>query len=355
MTVNDFLRKTVNSYQSHGVSGLKYSAEEFGQGALVRAGVFANYGIDFLEEDWDLLLVLDACRYDLMKAVEDEYDFIENVDRKISNASHSREWIHKTLMEEDPNSFLERLRTKVGIARNPDDNDYIGQRYTTKAHPDLAYITWNHFSRLLDEDQFYLLDEVWHYAWDDNRRTLEPRPMTDRTIAVGRERDPGRIITHYMQPHTPFLERIRHREKEYSAPDDRPISEVFKGGDIDNGMDGEGDGMSEFTMLQQGLVEYEDLWDMYLENLRWVLDDIEILLDNIDAEKVVITADHGNALGEFGCYGHRPYTPIDGVKAVPWVVTSATDEGTHEPEFERTDDTVESETVQNRLEDLGYI
>lgn len=351
MTFHDFLRKTVNSYRNHGVSGLRYASEELVQGALVRAGVFVNYGESFLDEDWDLLILLDACRADLMAEVVGEYDYIDSYETKISCASHSREWIHKTLME-DGDTLPEKVRTKAGIALHPDDNEYIADRYTTRALPDTAYITWNHFSRMLEEDQFYLLDEVWQYAWDDNRKLVEPRPLTDRTISVGRTRDPDRIITHYMQPHTPFLERVRHRDPEFDSPDDRPISDVFKGDEPRNAM---GNGMSEYTMVQRGLVSGDELWDMYLENLRWVLDDIKLLLENIDAEKVIISADHGNAIGEFGCYGHRPYTPINGVKEVPWIVTTGTDEETHTPDFTKKDGTVESETVQKRLEDLGYV
>lgn len=42
----------------------------------------------------------------------------------------------------------------------------------------------------------------------------------------------------------------------------------------------------------------------YLDDLRYVLDDVEILLENIAAEHVVLSADHGEAFGECGVYGH---------------------------------------------------
>jgi hypothetical protein len=31
------------------------------------------------EKDWDVLVVLDACRVDALRAVQDEYDFIDDV------------------------------------------------------------------------------------------------------------------------------------------------------------------------------------------------------------------------------------------------------------------------------------
>jgi len=73
----------------------------------------------------------------------------------------------------------------------------------------------------------------------------------------------------------------------------------------------------------------------------------------VDAETVVISSDHGNAIGEWGCYGHRPYVPLPAVKRVPWVETSAVDESTHEPDVEDLGD-IDAETVDKRLEALGY-
>jgi hypothetical protein len=38
------------------------------------------------------------------------------------------------------------------------------------------------------------------------------------------------------------------------------------------------------------------VWEAYLDNLRYVLDNIEELLQNVDG-KVVISADHGELFG----------------------------------------------------------
>lgn len=349
MTLRDFLTRTHRAYSDHGWRGLQYSTEDFFQGALVRAGMFANYGIDFMDEDWDMLVILDACRMDLMAEVADEYDFIETVDSRVSCASHSREWIHKTFMR-DSKSLSEWLATILALAKDPDNNELYAERFETKPFPELAYVTWNHFSRILDEEKFGLLDEVWKYGWDDDLGVVEPRYMTERAIDVSRNQDHNRMIVHYMQPHSPFKRQLEGRKSRTESSDKANANDVFE--EQENAM---GNNMSPFTQVQRGITSYENLWEMYTENLRWVLDDVAILLENVDAEKVVITADHGNAIGEWGCYGHRPYVPIKGVKEVPWVVTSATDERTHEPEIEQETADLESETVRKRLQDLGYV
>lgn len=92
---------------------------------------------------------------------------------------------------------------------------------------------------------------------------------------------------------------------------------------------------------------------MYLDNLRIALDDVELALSNMDAEKVAITADHGEAIGEWGEVDHREGNPHPVVKRVPWVETSATDEGSYTPGPKPEEDP--STSVEDRLADLGYL
>jgi hypothetical protein len=89
--------------------------------------------------------------------------------------------------------------------------------------------------------------------------------------------------------------------------------------------------------------------------LEYVLDDVALLLENMDAETVVISADHGNALGEFGFYGHPPHSPLPSVRRVPWVETTATDSGDYEPTQEADGEVPTGEEVESRLKDLGYL
>lgn len=84
---------------------------------------------------------------------------------------------------------------------------------------------------------------------------------------------------------------------------------------------------------------------------------MELLLENVDAETVAITADHGNAMGEWGLYGHPKWTYIDSLVRVPWYVTTATDERTYEPAEEDPESInrdVTADEVEDRLRDLGY-
>jgi len=105
-------------------------------------------------------------------------------------------------------------------------------------------------------------------------------------------------------------------------------------------------------MLKSGKIPRKRVWDAYIDNLRLVLDDVEIVLENLDAERVTITADHGEAFGEWGQYSHLSASPLPVVKKVPWVETSASDTNTHTPAAETTETTTD---IEDHLADLGYL
>ncbi|WP_181690886.1 hypothetical protein [Natronomonas sp. LN261] len=260
-------------------------------------------GTNIYEREWDVLVVLDACRVDLLRSVADEYDFLGEIARVESVGSMSKEWMAKTFTDEHADEVA-----------------------------DTAYVTSNVFSeRMLDADRFGSLEEVWRDGWDEAADTVLPRTMTDRAIRTAREDDPDRLIVHYVQPHHPFV-------------------------GLEAGFDADpfGPALSDTVVdaLRKGKIDRETFWEAYRDNLRLALDDVELLLSNVDADRVAITADHGDALGEWGIYDHPVGCLHPAVRTVPWATTTATDHGTYEPEIDReTDDS----DVEDRLQALGYV
>jgi hypothetical protein len=112
-------------------------------------------------------------------------------------------------------------------------------------------------------------------------------------------------------------------------------------------------GQNIFVPLRKGNITREEAWRSYLENLRLVLAELRILLNNINAEKAIITADHGEAFGEFGFYSHQIGCPLSCVRRVPWVETKATDEETLMPKLDPERN--EGASLEQHLEDLGYL
>lgn len=308
MTASDWIGRTLNYIRTDGVeAGLQKSSREFRHGLARRIDPYLD-GTAIFNRDWDVLVVLDACRPDLLAEAADSYDFLTNSPPTIrSKGSGSRSWMERNFTSE-----------------------WSSEMKST------AYITGNPFSdELVPPGSFGLLDEVWRYGWDDEVGTIPARPITDRAIDVGRNGDFDRMLIHYMQPHFP------------SVPD--PL-----GTEIELQTFGEG-WESVWDDLESGELPTDRVWESYRLNLEYVLEDVSILLDNVDAKTVVISADHGNAFGEFGFYGHPPYNPIPSLRRVPWIEEVGTDNGTYEPTTDRKIEDIEEGQVQSRLADLGYL
>ncbi len=278
--------------------------------ALQAVGRRLDYGTSVYERDWDILVVLDACRADLLRSVAPEYDVLDAVDATWSVGSSSSEWLENTFRDRP-----ETART-VMVTGN----------------------TWT--DRYLDADAFAALDEVWKYAWDEELDTVPARAITDRAIRAARDRDPEWLVVHYMQPHHPF------------------VADPLAG---DEGMARTGshsNTANPWVMLRQEEVTTARVWDAYEATLRHVLTEVEALVENVDG-RIALTADHGNLFGEWGLYGHPMHTPVPALLTVPWAETAGTDHETRQPtltppEALPIERVYGAESDSARLDALGY-
>jgi hypothetical protein len=281
-------------------------------------------GTNVFDRDWDALVVLDACRVDALRAVADDYDFVESVGSIRSVGSTSHEWAAKTFTTD----HREAIRSTGYVT----GNGYLHQAAVRDIYPPsggTAPLGWPKWD-VVDADEFAYVDQVWQDGRDERVRTVPPRRMTDRAIEAGRTQDLDRLIVHYMQPHSPY------------------IAEAVDGERIDTDAV---EFVDSIGAMRRGDLDPEVAWDRYLDNLHLVLGEVATLLDNLDAERVVITADHGELFGEYGEYGHPDGLPFSEVRRVPWVETTATDTGAYEPTVERN--AVET-SIEDHLRDLGY-
>ncbi|ELY95612.1 hypothetical protein C484_04985 [Natrialba taiwanensis DSM 12281] len=282
-------------------------------------------GTNVYDREWDVLVVLDACRTDTLREVADEYEFITAVDEQWSVGSHSAEWLAQTFST-DYRSEIERTRY---ITSNPHARRVLEQRM----EPPVNNTTPVDFTRwdIADPDSFEALEMVWEDHLDDTYRVTLPETMTDHAIHASRTHDPDRLIVHYMQPHLPYLGP--------ALAEGREPTELERQG---------------YEKLQSGEADRKAVYTAYKETLRLVLDEVEELIANIDADRVAITADHGEEFGEVSAYGHPEGFPHPIVRKVPWIETTAQDRGTREPQVESDTERGERVDIEEHLKDLGY-
>lgn len=223
-------------------------------------GQFGRFvsGTPIWERDWGILCVLDACRADTFR------EFYPDADSYTSVASTSKYWLERTFGDRD-----------------------LGN---------VGYVTGNPFAAELDADRFgyFHLEPVAEVAGVE---TVGPTALRDRAVTAWRECDLDRLIIHFMQPHVPF----RSRPAWFDA---------FSGSDTW--------GSHRAWAVADGEIDREEWLAAYRDNLSWVLEEgVEPLAELVDAT-VGVTADHGNAHGEWGLYGHPSGCAIPAVREVPW-------------------------------------
>lgn len=248
------------------------------------------------EKNWDICCILDACRYDTFEEVYDGRS-----ERIRSVASTSQTWIPRTFEERDLSN--------------------------------VAYISANPFSDRVDTEEFayFHLEGVQETQY--GIETVPPENLADRTIDVWRDREQygvDKIVVHFMQPHAPFR----------SFPS---LFEEFKGTSTW--------GSKVWRRMDSGDVSREQFFDSYQDNLEWVLEDgVNLIKQNCDAT-IAVTADHGNAAGEWGYYGHPRYSPVSSVRVVPWAVVEGSDQGIRTPDIGHEQEEID---IDEQLRALGY-
>jgi hypothetical protein len=300
MSFRDFLQTTREWVDEEGLLGLKYAINQAWMGVLRRSSPLFEDGTNVYEKDWNLLLILDACRADAIEEVADEYSFLDSPETMRSVASTSIEWMEKTFADE----YSDKIENTV-------------------------YVTANPHSDSVRELSFVDFEDVYNYGWNDEIGGIPAEIVTDASIEVGRKYDEeyDRMIVHYMQPHFPSIPKpIGHGNR---------FDNVWKG-------------------LMIGREDEDELWESYIANLRYVLDQVEVLLENIDADTVAISADHGNGIGEWGVYEHPVGIPTASVKTVPWYETIASDEYTYDP-VEISSSKQSKSNPEEQLKSLGYL
>lgn len=270
-------------------------------------------GIYVMEKDWDNLILLDACRYDVFKH----------------------------------NSTLEGELTRV-VSRGNASWQFIEENFAGKQYHDTIYVTANPFVHTkLSEDTFYAVKTVVD-DWDEDTGTVLPEDVTRTAIETANEYPTKRLIVHYMQPHAPHLGEIAQNIDIQIAGWDKYMGQEQKA-KIN-------EGITIWRLFKRGVLTRDQLRKSYIQNLHTVEDKLADLLKQLSG-KTVITSDHGENLGEsyagFTQLGHRKDTKE--CRFVPWL----------ELEYDRRKEIVEEEPVGNqspegeyvneKLRELGYL
>ena len=262
-------------------------------------------GVDVFEEDWDNLIILDACRFDYF---DDQVWFEGTTEKRLSRGSTSREFVRGNFAERD-------AQDTVYVSANP---------WYLRLHQRIDGHVHDYLNLHSDEKR----DAV-------GGLTTRPETVTKHALEANEAYPNKRLIFHYLQPHQPYLTDFGREIIDYQ----RDMMLSVKESDVDRA----------------------DVVRAYRENLDLVLDEVETLIAELTG-KTVITADHGELLGErerpipVRRFGHPGGVYVDELLEVPWHVieTGKRKEIIAEESAGTLDGQTDHEAVKQQLEDLGY-
>ena len=290
---------------------------------------FNRKGIDIFAEDWDNLLVLDACRYDMFR---DQHTLPGRLESRISQASHTSEFLRANVADRD-------LRDTVYVTASP---MYYRNRETLNA-------------------RFHDVVEVWKEGgWHESYRTVMPETMVTFALDAAERFPDKRLVVHFLQPHYPFVGEtgVANFDLDDLAFEwDAAFSDEFTFSD---------------ELLRQA----------FCENLDVALPHVDELMRALPG-RTVVSSDHGQMIGERSRpipsveYGHPPGTYTEQLTKVPWLVfengprkeirheestaplssRSSEHGGTPRLDVETSGerDDADEDLVTDRLESLGYL
>jgi hypothetical protein len=297
-----------------------------------------GHGTNPLREDWDNLIVLDACRYDVFEEVNPIRGEAEYI---VSNGSHSKEFYEENVSGET--------------------------RYDT------VYVTANPYGAVMCSGVFFRMETTFSGETEQDSRgrisetttadgrtlnfnhveNIDPAELVRTSLNVHESHPDKRLFVHFMQPHAPY---IGERAASLRQSLEREEGLTFTAWTDLDGIDRDRAIGSLENAAKEGYISAGELRSVYVENLEIVLSHVEELVSELDG-KTVVTADHGELLGEERAghrFGHPEGLFVKELRVVPWLtITSGERRDVIAERPVESDDVTGSET-NDQLELLGY-
>ena len=132
-----------------------------------------NTGIFILDEEWDNLIILDACRYDIFKQEINKIGLKGALRKVKSRGSHT--------------------------------TTFLSENFKKHHYPDIVYITANPYVDKLISHKVNKIISVWKLGWSKKHHTVLPETMYEYTLDTLNYYPEKRFIIHFIQPHYPYI------------------------------------------------------------------------------------------------------------------------------------------------------
>jgi len=282
-----------------------------------------QFGHNIFEEEWNLAIILDACRVDSLRKISNEFEFLGEIQTIWSVGSSSGEWIANTFIQK----YLKEINNTIYISANGHSKLILEDSVRPPVNNEipLKFLNWS----TVDQSELESHEQLFKSYHNSKYETVLPYSVSNILLETVRDGQSRRIVAHYIQPHLPYVAN--------AVEEGREIDNLEKGG---------------YRLLKSEQVKKSEVVSKYEDNLRFVLADIQTMLQAIEVDNVILTADHGESFGEGHLYGHPEGNLHPVIRKVPWVEldTKNLKSGEYREQSDR-----EGADISEHLQDLGYL
>jgi len=261
------------------------------------------------ETNWDVLIILDECRYDYFKRIYQDF-FNGGLSPVESMAGATAPWFKKTFTGHYPDT--------VYVSANPVVNS-------------MGIGAWGADS-VDAHKKFHRVIDVWDKGWSKELNTTPPNEVTEHALKEIRADSSKRFIVHYLQPHEPYIPLLKQNngEENTSKYNSGKIQNLLieTGKKIIDSLPKKIENKLDSREIHSLAVKYlgatprfpeeiaqimglGELQKQYQRNLKLALKEVKKLVNQLGDREVVLTSDHGESIREKG-WGHRQMK-------VPWL------------------------------------
>jgi len=258
------------------------------------------------ESNWDILLVIDACRFDYFKKYYKEIlGNVGNLQKTLSPSTFTIGWLIDLFNEKKENVIFicsESVSNKI-------------KDISKKLKHGKDYDINSCFDKIVD---------VWKDNYDAENDTVWPDAVTNTTIKIVKENPNKKIITKYWQVHEPYLYYMNKGEVNiplkpflrgvwrkllYEVISDETYWTIINKLNLPQGS------WHGYIWLKYGR---EGIINGYVNDLKMMLGHVKKIMKFFPNKNIVVTSDHGERLGEWGRYSHGGRRNKI-IKEVPWL------------------------------------
>lgn len=316
-SIKSLLRDAQQVYHKRGLIGLASAGQGYIRKKLLLQAQGGTQGPYIMEKDWDNLIILDACRADVFEdccTIDGEY-------------------------------------TRI-YSRGETTPRFFNENFLNRTCYDTVFVSGNaNVSNLLPSLDIHYFEGVWGEEttpmWEDDREIVPPELVAKKTLEVHDKFPNKRLISHFVQPHPPFV--VKDGEK------------------VDNNSP-----YRSFSGAVEGEISAAEIRSVYRENVAYVLNFVEELVEKLPG-KSVITSDHGELLGDsvpssykmlhprhgpgkyhYYEYGHWTHLRLPELTRVPWLEVTCNERKKIQAADESVGYEFNKDHIEEQLQALGY-